>query len=131
MVRMMSIKSNNNMSQYCFNQFVGLMKEISHPDNLIPPNFYKTKKLVLKLSLSTKKLDYCFYGCMLYYKDDESLIDCKFCGHSRYKLGRTESENHRQVPYKRMHYLPLIPRLKRFYASNKLAGHMMKVNIDR
>ena len=123
-VRMMSIKSDNNISQHCFNQFMGLMKEISPPGNLIPSDFYKTKKLVSKLGLSAKKIDCCFNGCMLYYKDDESLIDCKFCGHPRYKPGRTGSMNHSQVPYKRMHYLPLIPRLKRLYASNRSAGHM-------
>ena len=110
----MSIKSDNNMSQYYFNQFAALIKEISPPSNLIPPDFYKTKKLVSKLGLSVKKIDCCFNGCMLYYKDDESLNDCKFCGHPRYKLGRMKSGNHRQIPYKRMHYLPLIPRLKRF-----------------
>ena len=54
-VRMMSIKSDNNISQHCFNQFVGLMKEISPPGNLIPSDFYKTKKLVSKLGLSAKK----------------------------------------------------------------------------
>ena len=54
-VRMMRIKSNNNISQHCFNQFMGLMKEICSIGNLIPLDFYKTKQLVSELGISAKK----------------------------------------------------------------------------
>ena len=41
----------------------------------------------------------------------------KLCGHPRYKSRRRESTKHKgDVPYKRMYYFPLIPKLQRLYA---------------
>ncbi|WMV50469.1 hypothetical protein MTR67_043854 [Solanum verrucosum] len=86
----------------------------------IPDNFYKAKRLVSKLGLSSMRIHCCENGCMLYYKDDIDLESCKFCGKSHYK----QTPSRKKVPIKVMHYLPLIPRLKRLYASNRSAPHM-------
>ena len=50
-------------------------------------------------------------GCMLYYKDDKSEMSCKFCDHPCFKLVRTGKGKFKQISYKQMWYLPLIPRL--------------------
>ena len=57
---------------------------------------------------------------MLYYKEDVDLESCKFCSHPCYKTGSTG----KKLAIKAMHYLPLIPRLKRLYASNSFVPHM-------
>jgi len=57
---------------------------------------------------------------MLFYKTYRELENWKFCGHARYK--RTPAG--KMVPVQAMHYLPLIPRLKRLYASMRSAPHM-------
>nr|GMD32818.1 uncharacterized protein LOC109146588 [Ipomoea batatas]GMD32820.1 uncharacterized protein LOC109146588 [Ipomoea batatas] len=44
--RLMSLKSENHISEKCFNQFTELMKEVATKDNLVPENFYETKKLL-------------------------------------------------------------------------------------
>nr|GMD78557.1 uncharacterized protein LOC109168299 [Ipomoea batatas] len=44
--RLMSLKSENHISEKCFNQFTELMKEVAPEDNLVPENFYETKKLL-------------------------------------------------------------------------------------
>nr|GMD55942.1 uncharacterized protein LOC109168299 [Ipomoea batatas] len=44
--RLMSLKSENHISEKCFNQFTELMKEVAPEDNLVPKNFYETKKLL-------------------------------------------------------------------------------------
>ena len=99
---------------------VGLLSELVNPELNIPQNFYQAKKLVSKLGLSYNRIHCCINGCMLFYKNDVELENCKFCGHSRYK--RTPGE--KMISIKAMHYLPLIPRLKRFYASMSSAPYM-------
>jgi hypothetical protein len=112
------------MSQACFNDVIKFMKESSHPENLIPSNFRETKKLAAGLGLSKVKIDCCIGGCMLYYKEDINLKECKFCNEPRYKTRCLNRKNSKDVPRKRLHYLPLIPRLQRLYASAKSAEHM-------
>ena len=115
-VRMLSIKSDYNVSHECFNAFAQLMREICPPDNLVPQDFYRAKKLVSKLGLASQKIDCCQNGCMIYYGKEMNEKTCKFCGSPRYKK--------KEIPFKRMHYLPLIPRLQRLYSSMSSAPHM-------
>nr|KYP48870.1 hypothetical protein KK1_029430 [Cajanus cajan] len=121
---MLSLKSKHNMSQTCFNDVMMFMKESSHPESFIP-NFRETKKLVVGLGLSRIKIDCCIDGCMLYYKGDSTLKEYKFCQKPRYKENLNAcKKTSKFVPYKRIHYLPLIPRLQRLYASVRSAEHM-------
>lgn len=123
-VRLLTIKSEGNISQRSFNQIVALMKETHPPNNLIPKDYYRTKKIVSKLGLTAKKIDCCVKGCMLFYNDEsKQLRECKFCGRPRYKTQKV-GKRYKEIPMKRMHYIPLIPRLKRLYASMSSAPHM-------
>ncbi|XP_019240729.1 PREDICTED: uncharacterized protein LOC109220717 [Nicotiana attenuata] len=122
-VRLLSIKSDSSISQAGMNSIIGLMNELN-PSNIdLPKDFYTAKKLVSKLGLSSERIDYCEKGCMLFYKDDTSLENCKFCNQPRFKEIRNANTK-KKVPVKAMHYLPLIPRLKRLYASMSSAPHM-------
>ncbi|XP_075103289.1 uncharacterized protein LOC107767631 isoform X1 [Nicotiana tabacum] len=103
------------------NAIIGLMGEVS-PNINLPGDYYKAKKLVSKLGLSSTKIDCCEKSCMLYHKDDAALEACKFCGLSRFK--KVTNAKAKKVPIKRMHYLPIIPRLKRLYVSLSSAPHM-------
>jgi len=121
----LTIKSEENMSQRSCDQTLALMKE-SHPSgNLIPKDFYKAKKLVSKLGLTAKKIDCCVDGCMLFYTDEEiQLKKCKFCHKPCFQIQEVGRGKYKEVPIKRMYYLPLIPRLKRLYASMSSSPHM-------
>ncbi|XP_060200955.1 uncharacterized protein LOC132629267 [Lycium barbarum] len=119
-VRLLSIKADLNVPQGAMDAVIGLIHELVDPNLEIPENYYKEKRLVSKLGLSSMRIDCCENGCMLYYKDDEGLESCKFCGRARFK--RTRSG--KRVVVKAMHYLPFTPRLKRLYASNSFAPHM-------
>jgi hypothetical protein len=119
-VKMLSIKVEGNISQQSFDEILQVMKEGMLKDNLLVPNFYRAKKLVSKLGMESKQIDCCTNGCMLYYKEDQMEKECRFCHAPRYKVGKGGKE----VPLKRMHYLPLTPRLKRLYASANSARHM-------
>ncbi|XP_059294442.1 uncharacterized protein LOC132047411 [Lycium ferocissimum] len=122
-VKMMSIKYENNMSRVFFNSMAQLMKDTSHPDNKIPRDYYQAKKLVSGLGLTSQKIDCCVNGCMLYYKADKDMTECKFCKEPRYKEC-VHKKDSKKVPHKTMHYLPLITRLQRLYASMRSAEHM-------
>ncbi|XP_060177962.1 uncharacterized protein LOC132607901 [Lycium barbarum] len=119
-VRLLSIKADWNVPQGAMDAVISLIHELVDPKLEIPENYYKAKRLVSKLGLSSMRIDCCESGCMLYYKGDNSLEFCKFCGRARFK--RTRSG--KRVVVKAMHYLPLTPRLKRLYASNSSAPHM-------
>ncbi|XP_025653186.1 uncharacterized protein [Arachis hypogaea] len=90
--------------------------------NEIPANYYEAKKIVSQLGFKEVKIDCCVNGCMIYYKEDKDLRQCKFCGEQRFKPRKGKNK---EVSYKRMHYLPLIPRLQRLYASMSTAPHML------
>ncbi|XP_070005252.1 uncharacterized protein [Nicotiana sylvestris] len=83
-VRLLSIRSDWNISQAAMNSFIDLMSELVDTKINLPGDFYKAKRL------------------------------------PRFK--RLSSGN--MVIIKVMHYLPLIPRLKRFYVSMSSAPHM-------
>jgi len=61
---------------------------------------------------------------MLYYNDYESEMSCKFCGHLRFKPIKSGKEKFKQISYKKIWYLPLIPRLQRIYASTVTTASM-------
>ena len=84
-------------------------------------NYYEVKKLMSYFGLSYQKIDTCVKGCMLYWKEDSSLRKCKFCNQERYKPRKKKGK---EVPHKRMHYLPITPRLQRLYASSVTTQHM-------
>ncbi|XP_049378076.1 uncharacterized protein LOC125842815 [Solanum stenotomum] len=94
-------------------------------DNKMIDSFYGTKKLMRGLGLPVEKIDCCKNGCMLYWREDSELINCKFCSHPRFKRSKHQhSKKKTNISYKKMYYFPLTPRLQRLYASNATAKHM-------
>ena len=61
---------------------------------------------------------------MLYYGENNKEKECKFCGAAHYNTQNIINRQQKEISMKRMHYLPLIPRLKRLYASMSSAPHM-------
>lgn len=77
-----------------------------------------------KLGLKAKKIDCCVNGCLLYYKEDKHLNECRICGADRYVPRKIGMGKFKDVPVKRMFYFPIIPRLQRLYASIESATQM-------
>lgn len=124
--RLVALKSNHRLSERCFDEITELMKEIVPEPNRIPANFYRSKKLMRGMGLPVEKIDCCKNGCMIYWGEDVQLSACKICGHARFKTTRKGGSKRQKtsIPYKRMFYFPLTPRLKRLYASNATASKM-------
>nr|GMD70570.1 uncharacterized protein LOC109179592 [Ipomoea batatas] len=68
--RLMSLKSENHISEKCFNQITELIKEVVPEDNLVPDNFYETKRLLRGMGLPVQKIDCCKNNCMIYWESD-------------------------------------------------------------
>lgn len=122
-VRLLSIKSDYNMSEQCYNEVVRLMKETLPRGNRMVRDFYRTRRMVSKLGLGYKKIDCCVNGCMLYYKENLTGIQCNFCHEPRYAR-RVSRGRYKDVARKQMWYLPLAPRLQRLFASPSTASEM-------
>ncbi|KAH0708729.1 hypothetical protein KY284_010156 [Solanum tuberosum] len=119
-VILMNIKSDWNVPNAAMDSMIDLLGELVNPEFNIPKNFYQAKGLVSKLGLTYDRIHCCVNSCMLFYKIDSELENCKFCGHTHYK--RTPAG--KMVPVKAMHYLSLILELKRLYGSMRSAPHM-------
>ncbi|XP_068497775.1 uncharacterized protein [Phaseolus vulgaris] len=114
-IRLLGARSNWHTSEKCLD---------SPTENCIPKTYYEAKKVVSTLGLKAIKIDCCEAGCMLYYKDDIELNECKFCGLPRYLPPKGQNKTYKRVPIKRMFYLPIIPRLQRLYTSMESARQM-------
>lgn len=73
----MTIKSDWCVSQDAMYFMIDLMRELVDSKLDIPRNFYRAKKLILKLGLSYDRIYYCVNGCMLFYKNDGDLENCQ------------------------------------------------------
>ena len=113
------------MSQRCFNDIVHMMHETTPTPNRLPTSFADVKRRVKELGLAAIEIDCCRNGCMIYYKDDGGLTSCKFCQLDRFMPKKSGPGWYKNVPYPKMHYMPLIPRLQRLYASKSTAEHMV------
>lgn len=122
--RLLSIKAEYNLPEACFDAIAQLIKDVTPEGDKMPKNFYETKKLVAGLGLPYEQIECCINGCILYRKEYAQCTDCKFCNHPRWKPKRGSMGVEKNVPYARMHYLPLTPRLQRLYASKTTAEHM-------
>ncbi|XP_023773127.1 uncharacterized protein LOC111921775 [Lactuca sativa] len=86
-------------------------------------SLYENKKLIQALGLHVEMIDCCKYRCMIYWRRDKDLYRCKFCNADRYKRSKNLARCSR-ISFKKMHYFPLTPRLKRLYASQATATSM-------
>lgn len=124
-VRMLDIKCRHQASEGLFNDVSEFIQELLPEDNLMAKDFYDTKKLVKGLGLPVEVIDCCYHNCMIYWGDDSALTQCKVCHFPRWKTSSRGSARRRvNVPYRKMHYFPITPRLQRLYASRATAKHM-------
>ena len=129
-VRLLAAKSNWNVSDQCLEHFAKMMLDSTATKDNLPTSYYDAKKWVSKLGLKVRKIDCCINGCMLFYDNefgtqDGSLEECKFCNSPRYQVrSRAVNSKQKRVAVKSMFYLPIIPRLKRMFASMHSASQM-------
>lgn len=121
--RIMKIKTDHNLAEVCVDAISETFSDYLPPRNRAPKSYYETKKLTRSLGLPMQKIDVCQDNCMLFWKHDEKLVKCRFCGKDRYKPKARGGEG-KNIPNQRMFYLPIADRLKRLYQSEKTASDM-------
>ncbi|XP_004488345.1 uncharacterized protein [Cicer arietinum] len=123
-VKLLACKSNWNVPQKCLDFFATMLVDVCPFKDSLPKKFYQAKKLVTMLGLKSEKIVCCVKGCMLYYKENSADIECRFCHEPRYVPRKPGIGNHKDIPVKRMFYMPITPMLKRLYASTETAAQM-------
>lgn len=116
--RLISIKSQCNLSIACYDDIVALIQELLPADSKLPKDFYRSKKLLEDLGLPYQKIHVCYNNCMLYYKDNKDKQKCDFCDTPRYV------DDSNKIPRKVLRFLPITDRLQRLYAHKKTAKMM-------
>ncbi|PKI79285.1 hypothetical protein CRG98_000299 [Punica granatum] len=121
----MSIKSDWILPHNAIDELFKLLGEIVSGEHSLSKDYYEAKKIVSKLGLVKYKIDCCKNGCMLYYKNEAKVTAFNFYGSSQYMERFARAwDSCKRVPVKRMHYLPIIPRFQRLFASMSSASHM-------
>jgi len=115
-IRLLAFKSNWHVPNQALDSMEKLYLDLTPPNNSLTKNYYKAKRLILKLGLKSNKIDCCMNGCMLFYdnnngKNDASLLECKFYGHAQYQTIYLARRQKKPISLKSMFYLPIIPRL--------------------
>ena len=122
---MLKLKCRYQMAEAEYDEWSSFIQKMIPKPNSMPQNFYRTKKFVRGLGLPVEVIDCCENLCMIYWGKDSELISCKICNKERYKPVREgPSKRSRQIPYKKMYYFPITPRLQRLYASKATAGNI-------
>lgn len=67
------------MSEACYDFMLLIIKSMLPENENLFENFYQSKKIVMELGLSYKKIDVCLNDSILYYKDDEEKKKCSAC----------------------------------------------------
>ena len=133
LVHLFHIKYLNGWSGKSFTMLLKLLKDAFSEGTSLPTSCYEAKKLVKELDLGYEKIHSCPNDCILYRGEHADQESCHVCGCSRWtKQKENESEGLdeldatqiKQKPAKVLRYFPLVPRLKRIYASSKTASSM-------
>ena len=115
-VKLLHIKSFYRISNVAFNAILKLLSS-AFPACSIPTSYHEAKKLIRALGLGYVSIHVCPNNCVLFRKGLEKEDKCPVCDASRWKYG----DEKKKIPQKVLRHFPLIPRLKRIFASKKTA----------
>ena len=120
-VKLLHIKLINKWSDKSLTMLLQLLKDAFPSGAKIPKNHDEAEKIIRDLGLGYEKIHVCKNDCVLFWKEYKSKDKCPSCKAPRYKFNKGKGK---QVPQKVLRYFPLIPRLKRLFASRKIAADM-------
>jgi len=71
-----TIKSNNGLSEACYDKIIEWARSILPKGNRLKENFYAAKSMMKPLGLGYQKINICHNFCMLYYLENAELTEC-------------------------------------------------------
>ncbi|KAL6532724.1 hypothetical protein OROGR_013684 [Orobanche gracilis] len=111
-----NLKAGHQVSDVFLTELLTTISELLPDGNALPRRTYEAKQMLKSIGLIHDRIHACPNDCILYRKDYVELDECPKCGTKRYKNGN--------YPTKIMWYFPLLPRLRRMYASAKDVKHL-------
>ena len=122
---LLEIKSRNGLSDKGFDDLLTHLKNKMLPwPNELPKNTYQAKQMIYPLGLEVQKIHACNNDCILYHGKYAELDQCPVCELSCYKSNSPEAmtvvDQNKRPPKKVVWYFPIIPRLKRLFANEKI-----------
>ncbi|CAA0820321.1 Unknown protein [Striga hermonthica] len=120
-LKLINLKATHGWSDKSFTELLRLLQNMLPEDNELPDSNYEAKKVLCPLGLGYKKIHACPNDCVLYRNEYKSLEECPVCKVSRFK-DETDANlsvrvRNKRPPAKVLWYLPIVPRLKRLFAS--------------
>ncbi|XP_050225269.1 uncharacterized protein LOC126674798 [Mercurialis annua] len=131
------LKCLHRWTEKSFTMLLELLLDAFPGGMSLSKSFYQAKKIIQALGLDYKKIHACPNHCMLYWGETENQELCRICGSSRWAVSRGSNQNDstnvpqssslatKKKPAEVLRYFPLIPRLKRLYASTKTSKNML------
>ena len=90
------------------------MLSSAFPDSNLPSTYDDANKYLRELGLGYDEIHVCENNCVLFRKTYANMDACPKCKQSRW-----EDKDGKRVPRKVLRHFPLIPRLKRMFASSR------------
>jgi len=119
---LLQLKATYHWTDRSFDALLHRLEDMLPEGNELPKTTYEAKQIVCPMGLEVEKIDACKNDCILYHgKENEKLTECPECGVSRYKRrnDRGDEDKRHGAPWKVVWYFPIIPRLKRLFATAK------------
>lgn len=128
-VTLFHLKCLHGWTQESFTALLGVLSYALPQEANLPKKYHEAKKIIRGLGLNYVKIHACPKDCMLFWGDKADQEICHVCKSSRWadeknKGKSTGSKETKKKPAKVLRYFPLIPRLKRFYATEKTSDEM-------
>ena len=119
-LKLFNIKARNGWIDKSFTELLELFHHILLEGNTLTTSHYEAKKLLCPMGMEYQKIHVCANDCILYRKEFEGLHKCPRCRVLRYKVkdnGGDDDDMKKSPPAKVLWYLPIIPRLRCFFAN--------------
>jgi hypothetical protein len=109
-----------------YNQLLKLIGDVLLNPNKLPKDMYHYIKVVKGLDMDYEKIDVCRNSCMLFWKEHKEEKKSLKCGKPRYvEVVNDDVEMvTTEVAHKQVRYMPIAPRLKCMFPSERTAIHM-------
>jgi len=114
LVRMLYIKSRYRIGNTGFSIMMKLLSS-GFPQSELPKSYDEAKKYLGELGLGYENIHVCKNNCVLFRKRYEKENVCPVCKTSRWQ----DETRNKKVPHKVLRHFPLLPRLKRIFASKR------------
>jgi hypothetical protein len=126
------------LEQQSFKQLLHLLRDMLAEGNQVAESVYEAKKIICPLGIEVEKIHACKNSCVLFRGDFADLDKCPKCGCDRYKRKKDGGDDNaddgnvpveirgkkkvnRGGPVRVAWYFPIIPQLKRWFATRKEA----------